>query len=91
MREKENDSLTRRQLEIDFIASLGSVRYYIQSAYDMRDEEKIKQETRPFDKTNDSFKKIIVVGRNIKPRHSENGYLIIGIKEFLLKENSLEF
>lgn len=50
----------------------------------------MKQETKSFDKTNDSFKKKIVAGKNIKPRRNEKGYLIIGVKEFLLDQNSLE-
>ena len=50
----------------------------------------MKQETKLFDKTNDSFKKIIVVGKSMKPRRNEKGYLMIGVKEFLLDPNSLE-
>ncbi len=89
-RENVNGSLQRRQLEIDFVANQGNKRYYIQSAYDIPNEDKMRQETKSFDKTNDSFKKIIVVGKNIKPRRNEKGYLIVGIKEFLLNPNSLE-
>ena len=89
-REKdENGKDIRKQLEIDFIANLGSKRYYIQSAYSIPDELKMQQEIRPFDKTNDSFKKIILVERSMKPRMSEKGYVIMGIKEFLLNPNSL--
>lgn len=44
----------------------------------------MKQEIKSFDKTNDSFKKIIVVGKSMKPRRNEKGYLMIGVKEFLL-------
>ena len=72
------------------MANQGSKRYYIQSAYDIPDENKMKQETKSFDKTNDSFKKIVVVGKSMKPRRNEKGYLIIGVKEFLLDPNSLE-
>ena len=89
-RENVDGSSERRQLEIDFVANRGSKRYYIQSAYDIPDENKMKQETKSFDKTNDSFKKIVVVGKSMKPRHNEKGYLIIGVKEFLLDSNSLE-
>ena len=39
---------------------------------------------------NDSFKKIIVVRNNIKPRKDENGITTIGIYNFLLEENSLD-
>ncbi len=89
-RENVDGSSQRRQLEIDFVANQGNKRYYIQSAYDIPNEDKMKQETKSFDKTNDSFKKIIVVGKNMKPRHNEKGYLIIGVKEFLIDPNSLE-
>ena len=50
----------------------------------------MKQETKSFDKTNDSFKKIIIVGKAMKPRRNEKGYMIIGVKEFLLDPDSLE-
>ncbi len=89
-RENIDGSSERRQLEIDFVANQGNKRYYIQSAYDIPNEDKMKQETKPFDKTNDSFKKIIVVGKSMKPRRNEKGYLIIGVKAFLLDPNSLE-
>lgn len=57
-REKnEQGKEIRKQFEIDFVANLGSKRYYIQSAYAILDEEKLKKETHSFDKTNDSFKK----------------------------------
>ena len=90
IRENNKGRIERKQLEIDFVANLGSKRYYIQSAYDIPNDEKMKQETKPFDKTNDSFKKIIIVEKNIKPRRNEKGYLIMGIKEFLLNPDSLE-
>lgn len=64
--------------------------YYIQSAYDIPTEEKRLQEARSFDKVGDSFKKIIVIERNIKPRRDEKGYLTIGIRDFLLDGNSLD-
>ncbi len=90
IRENNENSSERRQLEIDFVANQGSKRYYIQSAYDIPSEEKMRQETRPFDNVSDSFKKIIVVGKSMKPRRNDKGYLIMGIKEFLLDRNSLE-
>lgn len=90
-REKnENGKEIRKQLEIDFIATFGSKKYYIQSAYAIPDEEKYKQETRSFDKVNDSFKKIILVEKSMKPRRDDNGYVCMGVKEFLLDAGSLE-
>ena len=79
----------RVQREIDFIATLGSKKYYIQSAYAISDKEKYEQETFSFKITNDSLKRIIIVEKSMKPRYDENGYLMMGVKEFLLDENSL--
>ena len=80
----------RTQHEIDFIATLGSRKYYIQSAYAVPDKEKYEQETVSFDKSGDSFKKIIIVEKSMKPRWDEKGYVMMGVKEFLLDRNSLE-
>ncbi len=80
----------RVQREIDFIATLGSRKYYIQSAYAIPDREKYEQETASFDKTMDSFKKIIIVEKSMKPRRDEKGYVMMGVKEFLLDRYSLE-
>lgn len=89
-REKGADGKeTRVQREIDFVAALGSKRYYIQSAYAIPDKAKYEQETLSFQRTMDSFKKIIIVDKSMKPRYDENGYLMMGVKEFLLDENSL--
>lgn len=46
-----NGSRERRQLEIDFVANQGNKRYYIKSAYDIIDEEKMKQESKSFYQT----------------------------------------
>ena len=90
-REKDEDGKDiRRQLEIDFIANEGSTRYYIQSAYEIPNDEKWKQETQSFDRVSDSFKKIVIVERSMKPRRDEKGYVTMGLKEFLLTPNSLE-
>lgn len=80
----------RVQCEIDFIATLGSRKYYIQSAYAIPDQEKYAQETASFDKTMDSFKKIVIVEKSMKPRRDEKGYVMMGVKEFLLDKDSLE-
>ncbi|MBQ8146093.1 MAG: ATP-binding protein [Clostridia bacterium] len=90
-REKnEEGKEARTQLEIDFIATLGSKKYYIQSAYAIPDQKKYEQETASFDKAMDSFKKIIIVEKSMKPRRDDKGYVMMGVKEFLLDKNSLE-
>ena len=81
----------KSQLEVDFVATKGSEKYYIQSAFALSSEEKIEQEQRSLLYIPDSFRKIIVVGDNIKVRRDENGIITIGLKNFLLDENSLKF
>ena len=84
---REND--VRKQLEVDFVANCGNQRYYIQSAYDIADSEKMAQETRSLDHIDDSFKKIVVVNRNIVPKRNDKGYLFISLSDFLLNADSL--
>lgn len=50
----------KKQLEVDFVASKGSEKYYIQSAFAMTNPEKIAQEQRSLKNIPDSFKKIII-------------------------------
>ncbi|MCI8638558.1 MAG: ATP-binding protein [Coprococcus sp.] len=80
----------KKQLEIDFIANLGSRRYYIQSAFSMATKEKRIQEITPLVSVKDSFKKIIVVKDIIHVTRDEEGVVTMSIYDFLLKENSLE-
>ena len=88
---KDNDSKQQRlQLEVDFVCNLGSRRYYIQSAFRMETDEKIKQERASLLKVDDSFKKIIVLGEETPILRDEAGITTISIYDFLLKENSLE-
>lgn len=86
----ENGDDVRQYLEIDFVCNQGSKRYYIQSAYRMIDEEKVKQEENSLRNIDDSFKKIIILGEYTPVLHNESGITIISIYDFLLKDNSLE-
>lgn len=79
----------RKQLEVDFVATKGSEKYYLQSAFAMTTPEKQAQEERPLNAIGDSFKKIIIVRDNIKVRRNDMGIVTIGIQNFLLDENSL--
>lgn len=80
----------RTYLEIDFIANLGSRRYYIQSAFSMPTEEKRMQERASLINVNDSFKKIILVKDVMNVTRDEYGITTMSIYDFLLKGNSLE-
>ena len=70
--------------EIDFIATLGGKRVYIQSAYAMPDQAKAEVESRPFSLTGDSFPKIIIRHDIRKRWYDDTGILHIGIIDFLL-------
>ena len=86
----ENGKEYKKQLEIDFVANLGSKRYYIQSAFSMLTAEKRIQEKASLVNVNDSFKKIIVVKDVVNVTRDEDGITTMSIYDFLLKENSLE-
>lgn len=80
----------RSRLEIDFVASMGSRRYYIQSAFAIPDAEKERQEKASLLNVKDSFKKIVIVKDIINVKRDEDGITTMSIYDFLLKENSLE-
>lgn len=86
---REND--VRKQLEVDFVANSGNQRYYIQSAYDIADNEKLAQKTKSLNHIGDSFKKIVVVNKNIVPKRNDKGYLFISLADFLLNADSLNY
>lgn len=86
----ENGKKLKKQMEIDFVANLGSKRYYIQSAFSIPTEEKRRQEKASLVNVNDSFKKIIVVKDVVNVTRDEDGIVTMSIYDFLLKENSLE-
>ena len=86
----ENGKEYKNRLEIDFVANLGSKRYYIQSAFSMPTEEKRIQEKASLVNVKDSFKKMIVVKDVMNVTRDEDGITTMSIYDFLLKENSLE-
>ena len=80
----------RAELEVDFVINKGNLRYYIQSAFAINNNEKREQERNSLKRIDDSFKKIIIVKDNIVPRYDEYGIYYIGIMDFLLREDFLE-
>ena len=86
---REGDA--KKQLEIDFVANKGNNKIYIQSALEMKTAEKVQQEQKSLLNINDFFKKIIIVGDNIKRSRFDNGIIIMSIYDFLLDANSLEY
>ena len=80
--------------EIDFVvnADRAGEKYYIQSALQMDDEAKREQEIRPFLKLrNDFTKRIVITKTMMKPWTDGYGIRHIGIYDFLLDADSLNF
>ena len=86
----KNNKKIRKQLEVDFVCNKGSNRYYIQSAYAIPTKEKMEQEEQSLIKIDDFFKRIIIVENDIKLWRNEKGIVIMGLKQFLLDDNSLD-
>ena len=86
---KSSGKSFRHGLEVDFVVNKGAERIYIQSAFKLPTDEKKEQEERPLLNINDSFKKIIITGENIKSKTDEKGILTIGLLDFLLDEKCI--
>ena len=85
-----NGTNVRKQLEIDFVCDKGSKRCYIQSAFAIPDERKMKQEQRSLMMTGDGFKKIVITRDALSPLYNDAGVLVMSIHDFLLTPDSLE-
>lgn len=80
----------KRKLEIDFVANMGSQRYYIQSAFQIPDQEKERQEKESLNNVDDSFKKIVLVRDVVKTSRDEKGIVTMSIYDFLMDKSSME-
>ena len=85
----EKGTHSKPQYEVDFVCNQGNKRIYVQSAYEIQDNQKYLQERNSLVNINDSFKKIIIVGDVSKPRMDDNGIITMGIYYFLMNEDSL--
>lgn len=72
-----------KQYEVDFIATDGNEKYYIQSAYEMADEGKRERELNSLKRIGDSFQKIVIVKDDIMPYRDNNGIYFTGLFDFL--------
>lgn len=90
-REKDkNYKDIKNQREVDFIANLGTKRYYIQSAYSLQSLDKAEQEKKSLLNIDDSFKKIIIIKDRVKAFLDDNGIVTINLFDFLLNKDSLD-
>jgi len=77
----------QKALEVDFIATKGAQKLYIQSALSMEEKDKQLQEKKSLYYINDSFKKIVVAKTGLKPSYDEKGIVTIDLYDFLLGED----
>ena len=87
----EEGQVVRRQLEVDFMCSRETTRYYIQAAYALPDEDRMRQIQEPFRRIDDFFKRIIITRDCPAPYYTENGILVMSIYDFLLDQGSLNY
>lgn len=85
IRETNNGVQRQNQYEVDFIASNGMQKYYIQSAYHIDSDEKREQELNSLLKIDNNFQKLVVTADDIAPYIDENGIKYMGLYDFLLK------
>ena len=87
----EDGKRVRKQYEVDFVVNRGNQRFYIQSAFMMPTDAKERQESASLLHIDDSFKKIIIVKDHIKPKRNESGIVTIGLIDFLLNPDLLNW
>ena len=88
--QKEEDRYIRKQLEIDFIASKGSKKYYIQVAQGLSKEEKEEQEKTSLLNIRKGFRKIIIRKDNPITYTDDDGILNLYLFDFLLNRKTLD-
>ena len=89
-REMKDGKSEYKQYEVDFIATNGIDKYYIQSAFNMITEEKREQELKSLKKIGDSFQKIVIQGDDIVTYTNEDGFTIMGLYQFLFNNDILK-
>ena len=82
-RESSGGKSSYVQYEVDFIANNGMQKYYIQSALQMDNDEKMQQELKSLRRIDDSFTKIVIVANDIATFIDESGIIHMGLFQFL--------
>lgn len=90
VRQMQNGVSTYGHFEIDFVATNGMEKYYFQSAYALPTDEKRERELASLKKIDDSFRKIIIVGDDIATYIDDNGFVYMGLFQFLKNDDILE-
>ncbi len=79
-----------RQHEIDFVVNRAPGKLYIQVALELPTAEKRKQELLPLRKTDDFFRKMLIVRGYDPPRFTGDGIIEVGVIPFLLDRSILD-
>ena len=77
----------QKALEVDFVVSNGSSKYYIQSALSLTDTEKDAQEKRSLYRIDDSFTKLIITKNGLHSRTDEKGVVVMDLFQFLMSDD----
>jgi len=88
--QKEEDRYIKKQLEIDFIASKGSRKYYIQVAQGISQKGKEEQEKTSLLNIRKGFRKIIIRKDNPITYTDDDGILNLYLFDFLLGRKTLD-
>lgn len=88
-REMRNGKQEYIQYEVDFIATNGIDKYYIQSVYALPTEMKQNQELNSLKKIGDSFQKIVIQGDDIATYTNDDGIIFMGLHQFLMNGDIL--
>lgn len=78
-----------KNTEVDFVCNRFDKRIYIQAAYAIDGDEKLRQEQKSLLHIPDAFKKVIIVKDALRPHYNQDGIYIVGLYDFLLSEDSL--
>ena len=79
----EKGSRKRVSLEVDFVCNRGYNRVYIQSAYEMGNQDKVRQEVNSLKRLTDSFRRIVITGPLQPTMVDEYGIMFVNIFDFL--------
>ena len=82
--------ISGRQHEIDFVVNRAPGKLYIQVALELPNREKREQELLPLRKSDDFFRKMVIVRGYDPPRFSSDGIMEVGVIPFLLDKTILD-
>lgn len=83
--QKGQAQYVRKTVEVDFVATLGSQKYYLQSALTLGDPDKEMQEKKSLYHIDDSFQKIVITKNGLNLFRDEKGIIVVDLFEFLLQ------